>query len=90
MELLLPLVTPARRAALGGAVDCRWVLGGGATRIQIAGDQNAPKGFGRPLLPIKKMNKANPRAPSMPWYLGGQSDLAWAQVPLPLFAGRLG
>lgn len=72
----------------------RWTAGGfwggGATRIQIAGDQNAPKGFGRPLLPIKKMNKANPRGPSMPWYLGGQSDLAWAQVPLPLFAGRLG
>ena len=27
-ELLLPLVTPARRVTLGGAVDCRWVLWG--------------------------------------------------------------
>lgn len=39
----------------------------GASRIRIAEDQNAPKGVGRPLPPIKKMKKANPRAPSTPW-----------------------
>lgn len=45
----------------------------GAPRTQIAGDQNVLKGFGHPLPPIKKMNKAKPerQARSSSWGWGG-------------------
>lgn len=44
-ELLFLFVTQPGRAALGGARDFKWALCG-APRIQITGDQNAPKGVG--------------------------------------------
>lgn len=60
-------LSPQRgRAALGGAVDSRWSLGG-SPRALIPGDPDAPKGIGAPLPPINKMNKANPGAPSVYW-----------------------
>lgn len=65
-------LSPQRgRAALGGAVDSRWVLGG-APRILIVGDPNAPNGVGAPLPPIKKMNKANPSAQERSGSLGAR------------------
>lgn len=76
---------------MGGAADSGWALWG-RPESRLLGITMSQREWVRPLLPNKKMNKANPRVPGArcSWGLGGTPSWPWAHLPLPGLCGQVG